>query len=412
MPLKDDWAIGNSFTHSDQNAVAAAVNKLPKPSADQVLYVSKSGNDSNDGLTPGGAKLTVAAALAVLTSGGEILVGAGTFTETAWTVPDETHIRGVGTATIISFATPTSTLLNLNGQIRVRLTDLRLTLTTAATASTLVELANSFRCSFKGVQFTGQHTTAATTTYRTQTGVKLSANAGDNRFIDCDFNNLGNGVRTDAIMNFFSDCVFGSCWKSVIGGDPAGADFSAGISLSNCVMTSAGSTVTDTHIEVTGTSNTWWIANTWLEGCDKGIVVGNSDDGPTGFGLSNVKVSAKTKCIDIVAAVQTSLVNIRFTADSGETPTDLTVDATNAPDGFAANLSSAMQFEIPTSTFPSSWSYLPRSGAFLSSLRPEWVAAPASASSTGVTGQMAKSSFYLYICTATNTWKRVAIDTW
>lgn len=37
---------------------------------------------------------------------------------------------------------------------------------------------------------------------------------------------------------------------------------------------------------------------------------------------------------------------------------------------------------------------------------------PASASATGVQGQIAWDADYVYICTATNTWKRVAIATW
>lgn len=41
-----------------------------------------------------------------------------------------------------------------------------------------------------------------------------------------------------------------------------------------------------------------------------------------------------------------------------------------------------------------------------------WVSAPATASSTGTAGQMAYDSSYLYICTATDTWRRVAHSTW
>jgi hypothetical protein len=37
---------------------------------------------------------------------------------------------------------------------------------------------------------------------------------------------------------------------------------------------------------------------------------------------------------------------------------------------------------------------------------------PSSASDTGVVGEIAWDSDYIYICTATNTWKRVAISTW
>lgn len=45
---------------------------------------------------------------------------------------------------------------------------------------------------------------------------------------------------------------------------------------------------------------------------------------------------------------------------------------------------------------------------YLSSLN----TAPATASSTGTTGEIRIDANYIYICTATNTWKRVAIATW
>lgn len=37
---------------------------------------------------------------------------------------------------------------------------------------------------------------------------------------------------------------------------------------------------------------------------------------------------------------------------------------------------------------------------------------PASAGATGVAGQIRWDASFIYICTATNTWKRVAIATW
>lgn len=37
---------------------------------------------------------------------------------------------------------------------------------------------------------------------------------------------------------------------------------------------------------------------------------------------------------------------------------------------------------------------------------------PASASATGTTGEICWDSNYIYVCIATNTWKRVAISTW
>ena len=37
---------------------------------------------------------------------------------------------------------------------------------------------------------------------------------------------------------------------------------------------------------------------------------------------------------------------------------------------------------------------------------------PATASSTGTAGQIAWNSGYIYVCVATNTWKRAALSTW
>jgi hypothetical protein len=46
------------------------------------------------------------------------------------------------------------------------------------------------------------------------------------------------------------------------------------------------------------------------------------------------------------------------------------------------------------------------------SIRVRTAKTPASASATGTQGQIAWDANYLYVCTATNTWKRVALATW
>ena len=46
------------------------------------------------------------------------------------------------------------------------------------------------------------------------------------------------------------------------------------------------------------------------------------------------------------------------------------------------------------------------------SIRVRTAKTPSSASDTGTTGQIAWDADYIYVCTATNTWKRVAIATW
>lgn len=40
------------------------------------------------------------------------------------------------------------------------------------------------------------------------------------------------------------------------------------------------------------------------------------------------------------------------------------------------------------------------------------VTAPTSATSTGTAGQIATDTNYIYVCTETDRWKRVAISTW
>lgn len=42
---------------------------------------------------------------------------------------------------------------------------------------------------------------------------------------------------------------------------------------------------------------------------------------------------------------------------------------------------------------------------------PDWVAVPASASASGVAGQVAYASGFFYVCVSSNTWQRVAIAT-
>ena len=55
---------------------------------------------------------------------------------------------------------------------------------------------------------------------------------------------------------------------------------------------------------------------------------------------------------------------------------------------------------------PNNTQILTQSGPIVSS------AAPATASSAGIPGQIAYASGYIYVCTATNTWQRAALSTW
>lgn len=50
--------------------------------------------------------------------------------------------------------------------------------------------------------------------------------------------------------------------------------------------------------------------------------------------------------------------------------------------------------------------------AAITALQAKFTTAPGSASATGTAGQIATDTGYVYVCTATNTWKRVAVSTW
>lgn len=41
-----------------------------------------------------------------------------------------------------------------------------------------------------------------------------------------------------------------------------------------------------------------------------------------------------------------------------------------------------------------------------------WASVPATASSSGTAGQIARDASFIYVCVATNTWCRAAISTW
>lgn len=70
---------------------------------DGMVYVSKNGDDASDGLSRETPKLTVAAGLAALPSGGTLFVGAGTFTESRLAVPSGGNlaVKGAGAGATI-----------------------------------------------------------------------------------------------------------------------------------------------------------------------------------------------------------------------------------------------------------------------------------------------------------------------
>jgi hypothetical protein len=169
--------------HTGYLTEVAASGTYGTPVGDHVLFVSKSGNDANDGLTVGKAFLTVAAALAAMpANGGRVQLGWGDFTEAVLTIPDKTLIQGVGREATTLRYEGVATFIPLTNKANIHFADLTIRGGAAAIGATLVALSNTFKCSFTNVVIGGQHTAASGATYRTQVGVSFLNNAGDNVF--------------------------------------------------------------------------------------------------------------------------------------------------------------------------------------------------------------------------------------
>ena len=313
-------------------------------------------------------------------SGSTIYYPKGTYKVTAAVTPPaaDVTVSGSGYGTQFLFnPTVAGTMLTLTGNANNKFVGVRFSLaaTTAAAGSTLVNLNGAFRCSFTRTVFQGQHTTSGDA-YGVQTGhigVSISANAGDNIFYDCDFLNLGVGIKTDSIQNSMVGGKFGTCYVGIWGTTNIGGDgqTGAGMSLSGYVdfVSSATAGLVAFNILIDGAANQWWLSDCWFEGGNIGVQVGSVSAvaGPSMFGMVNCKVAAMTKCVDIQYVRQPYLANVQFGASGGGTVTAMTIDA-GVADGTAINLIDLITGDValngtdlsPT-LFPSGWTYIGRS---------------------------------------------------
>ena len=289
----------------------------------------------------------------------EVWIPAGTYNFTlSPVIPNSTRINFAKGARFVWNGS--GDFITLSGQTQVKFLGGRISLTAASQTAFVV--SNTFRCSWLECVVDGLHTGATGSTYHTQVGWEFRSNAGDNRIIDCDLNNLGEAIQTETVMNFITGSVVGNCWTGVHvdAGSSAG-----GMGIVNCtfVGTAIGAAAVRAHVLIDVAANQTWITNTWMEGCTTAVQAGTntgSVGGPVGMVLQNCRLAATTKCLDIQAGRQFRLDNVRFTADSGATPTELSIDATNATDGFASNLISTTDFDVDRTLFPGGWTYLPR----------------------------------------------------
>ena len=289
--------------------------------------------------------------------GGAISIPAGTWNiTTPLVIPSNVAIYGAGRATVLRY-TGSGRFIDLTSKMFITLQNLRLSTPTTTSAVTLLYLDGTFRCSFIGVCIDGTNVSGGLAPY-TQRGVELRGNAGDNRFINCDINNMGTGVATSCIMNYLLGCVLGSNRRGVHGDL---GSYGAGISIDSCTFVS-NADITDYHISIDVEANKWWITNSWFEGSAVGIIVGqNTTGGPGQFGIANCTISATTAALIINVCKQAYLANLNMGKDVDATPTTLTFPyPLSASEGTAVNLITYNAFDYPASAFPPNWTYIGR----------------------------------------------------
>jgi hypothetical protein len=316
------------------------------------------------GIDPTGATDSTVAIQAKLdtlpVTGGTAYFPAGIYScATALTIANNTRLYGEGKASEIRYTASSGNFITLTNKSFVTFDSLRFRMYDDTGSGTCFYLDNSFRCKWISCIVDGKHFSTDTivpASNANQTGFEFRNNAGDNRIVACDINNFGAGIRTSTIMNHLcGGSIIGTCLIGVYG--DAGS-FAAGMTISDVVFTSPSTAgYCSFGIKIDVAANEWWVSNVWIEGADVGIQIGSGANGPAAFSLINAMVAATTKVLDIQGARQTTLLNVKFGVNPAATPTALTINATNAAEGYAANLIDTQSFELSPTLFPPAWTY-------------------------------------------------------
>lgn len=308
-----------------------------------------------------GAIDATAAFVTAFATGKPVLVPPGTYTVTSWAPPTRSQVIGCGEdATTIRYA-GTGICCTLTSLQRNKFVDLRFLLTDAA--GTWFKVDNTFRASWTRCVFQGQHTAVADA-YATTSGhigVWLTGNAGDNLFYDCDFLNLGIGLKTDCIQNGIVGGKFGSNHVGIYGFNGGGMSVNGYVDF----VGPAPNPIVSKAVFIDGATGQWWFDQCWFEGATTAIQVGNGSAGPAQFGMRDSKIAATTTGIDMQFCRNPILTNISFTGDqsNADTPDPITVNATNAPEGILWGDSIVTGKTITPANLPKGWMVHTRSGS-------------------------------------------------
>lgn len=282
---------------------------------------------------------------------------AGTYSVAA--LPDfanDTVIVGDGARTTTLLYTGTGTLRTLTSKYGILFRDIGFDV--SAAGATALRLNQCFRVSFDHCRFKGRHNDGTGSTYRTQVGVFLDGNTGASNFVDCDFENLGRGIRTNSIQNYVLGGKFTHCWQSVWG-DTAARPYNAGLYLSlvefvGCMQSGN----TDSHIYIDGPANCWGLDMCWFEKAVWCAKVGAGNGGPSQFTMNGGKMGiGPGGGVQLNNCRQAHLANVEFDGDLGQGSgsRELIVNGSGCPNGVAMNLTTTIRSGFPRSEFPAAW---------------------------------------------------------
>jgi len=310
---------------------------------------SAAGNGSTDDTT------AIANAYTAANSAGKALYfPAGTYLVTSLpNFANDTEVIGDGGRKSTIKYTGTGVLRTLTGKYGIRFRNMGFQATGAG--ATLLQLDGSFRVSLISCRFLGTHDDGTGSTYRTQVGLDFINNTGATFITDCDFENLGNGIKTATIQNYVSHTKFTVCYRSVYG---VGGTLSAGLALSDCEFTGGQTSgTTDTHIYIDGSADTWTVMNCWFEKCAYACRIGvGGTGGPSEWTMVGCKIGASTLGIDLIYCRQPALINCKWDIDDFGTQTEVSINATNAEEGVAIGNITTLRSDFADSDFPQYWS--------------------------------------------------------
>lgn len=346
-----------------------------------------------DGVTDDTAAIVAAIAAANSVAGSLVLGGAVYFPAGKYNVtssiaiPSYTTLRGDSRyTTLVQFNSASGRLFDCSAAYGCGFQDLAVQLPLVSSPATVTAfyLSGSFRCTFHRIIVSGNH--SVSTPDPQSTGFEFRSNAGDNRIMDCDINALGAGIRVNSIMNHVIGSVFGTNKYSIYGDGGVG-ELGSGMIVQSCTFVGTGATGgTQAHIICDQGGNIWRVIGCWLEGSRIGIQIGSASGGPQEFGIIGCQIAAVDTAIDCHACPLPYLANITFGADNTGTPTgshnDLLINATGAPNGFAAGMRRSDSFDFDPASFPSGWTLMRRGAMRL----PTLIDVPLAQSFQGIAG--------------------------